>query len=145
VEKPKMGRTAFLLRRDPPERPRGVGPLLEVCGGLLVTVACFNAHAAEAPATANDSPSASPAKPLDLRAPDITKILSPEQLQQLIANLRDENAEVDEVQVERPNQLPPPKPAWTGLMAPFWALSHPTQAWRIFAPLPADQVNSKAR
>jgi hypothetical protein len=37
---------------------------------------------------------------------------------------------------------------WGGIAAPLWAVLHPTQAWRIFAPLPPDQArrayNSKA-
>jgi len=28
-----------------------------------------------------------------------------------------------------------------GILAPFWALLNPTQAWRILAPLPPDQTS----
>ena len=43
--------------------------------------------------------------------------------------------------VPSPISLPTFTPrVWPGIAAPFWALFHPTQAWRIFAPIPPDQA-----
>jgi hypothetical protein len=79
-------------------------------------------------------------KPLDLRPPDITKLYTPRQLDRLIAKMEAENIEEIEVEGAR---VPPPTftpRVWPGIAAPFWALFHPTQAWRIFAPIAPDQA-----
>ena len=83
---------------------------------------------------------AAPEKPLDLRPPDVTKLLTPGQLEQLLAKLDEKN--IEEVEVEG-GRVPPPSftpRVWPAIAAPFWALLHPTQAWRIFAPIPPDQA-----
>lgn len=82
-----------------------------------------------------------PRKPLDLRPPDITTLLSPAELQAILSRTLDENIEEIEVQRERtkaPNLGSPEVPL--GIAAPFWALAHPLQAWRIFAPIPPDRA-----
>jgi hypothetical protein len=81
-------------------------------------------------------------KPLDLRAPDITKLFSQQELQRLLAKTVDPDIEEVEVEGARDRAVRPPDTptAWPGILAPFWALTHPTQAWRIFAPLPPDQA-----
>ena len=90
---------------------------------------------------ADDKAADAPApKPLDLRAPDITKLYTPRQLERLIAKMEAENIEEIEVEGAR---IPPPTftpRVWPGIAAPFWALFHPTQSWRIFAPIPPDQA-----
>ena len=79
-------------------------------------------------------------KPLDLRPPDITKLYTPRQLDRLIAKMEAENIEEIEVEGARvPAPTFTPR-VWPGIAAPFWALLHPTQAWRIFAPIPPDQA-----
>lgn len=88
-------------------------------------------------------PQTAPGKPLDLRAPDITKIFTPEQLNQVLSRTIDrENIEEVEVEGVRSKQpTPPSSPAvWGAIAAPFWALLHPTQAWRIIAPIPPDRA-----
>jgi hypothetical protein len=85
-------------------------------------------------------PPAAPAKPLDLRTPDITKLYSRKQLEQLIARMEAETLEEIEVEGAR---VPSPTftpDVWPAIAAPFWALLHPTQAWRIFAPIPPDRA-----
>ncbi|MGH8188295.1 MAG: hypothetical protein ACREUC_17185 [Steroidobacteraceae bacterium] len=85
-----------------------------------------------------------PTKRLDLRAPDITKLYSAEQLNRMLARtLKDD---IEEVEVEgRRVPLEPRTPAvWGGIAAPIWAILHPTQSWRIFAPLPPDQARGLA-
>lgn len=83
-------------------------------------------------------------KRLDLRAPDITKIFSREEIDRVLSRTRDPNT-IEEVEVERErNKAPPPRSPVVpgGLIAPFWALLNPTQGWRIFAPIPDDQARS---
>jgi hypothetical protein len=83
---------------------------------------------------------APPPKRLDLRPPDITKLYTPRQLDRLIAKMEAENIEEIEVEGARvPAPTFTPR-VWPGIAAPFWALFHPTQAWRIFAPIPPDQA-----
>jgi hypothetical protein len=98
-----------------------------------LALACTAAHAADATA-------APPPKPLDLRAPDVTKLYTQRQLERLIAKMEADFIERIEVEGAR---IPPPEftpRVWPAIAAPFWALFNPTQAWRIFAPIPPDQA-----
>lgn len=112
--------------------------LLIVVTGLAL--AGVTAHADDA-AIAKAAPAA-PAKSLDLRPPDITKLYTNEQLEAMLEKLDEEHIERVEVEGAR---VPPPQftpKVWSGIGAPFWALLHPTQAWRIFAPIAPDQARS---
>jgi hypothetical protein len=88
-----------------------------------------------------------PAAPLDLRLPDITTLFTVEQINRILASTRDPDT-IEEVEVEglRRRQPVPSTPVIrspmvaSGLFSPFWALANPTQAWRIFAPIPPDQA-----
>jgi hypothetical protein len=88
-----------------------------------------------------------PARPLDLRLPDITTLFTVEQINRILANTRDPDT-IEEVEVEglrRPQSVPSTPVIRSplveaALFSPFWALAHPTQAWRIFAPIPPDQA-----
>ena len=95
----------------------------------------------DADALADDAATtAPPPKPLDLRPPQITRLYTPRQLENLIARMEAKNIEEIEVEGAR---IPPPTftpRVWPGIAAPFWALFHPTQAWRIFAPIAPDQA-----
>ena len=55
----------------------------------------------------------------------------------------------EEVLVIAPGELAPMRdPARDvagGLAAPFWAIAHPSQAWRIFAPIPAPAREAEAK
>jgi hypothetical protein len=96
------------------------------------------AHADDA-AVATTAPPAR-AQPLDLRPPDITKLYTSQQLADMLEKLEEKN--IEEVEVEGA-RVPPPTftpRVWPGIAAPFWALLHPTQAWRIFAPIAPDQA-----
>ena len=114
----------------------GTGFGLLVAAGLALGCAVAFADdeaAAEAPAPA-------PAQQLDLRPPDITKLYTRRQLERLIAKMEAETLEEIEVEGAR---VPAPSftpRVWPAIAAPFWALLHPTQAWRIFAPIPPDQA-----
>jgi hypothetical protein len=72
---------------------------------------------------------------LDLKAPDIRILVPESELRQPLP----EPAEIEQVQVQvegsRPEVYVP-----GGLASLPWALMHPTQAWRIFLPVPAGQA-----
>ena len=110
-------------------------PAAEPTRAVAATVATAAPPSAAVPAT--------PPKRLDLRAPDITKVFSQAQLQQVLSKALDPSIEEIEVQGRRSGQpLPPSTPTvWPAIAAPFWALMHPTEAWRIIAPMPPDQAN----
>lgn len=112
----------------------------KIRAGTALVVAAGLALAA-AVAAADDKGTLAPApKPLDLRTPEITKLYTPRQLERLIAKMDAQNIEEIEVEGARvPAPTFTPR-VWPGIAAPFWALFHPTQAWRIFAPIPPDQA-----
>ena len=95
----------------------------------------------DADALADEAATAAPPpKALDLRPPQITRLYTPRQLENLIARMEAKNIEEIEVEGAR---IPPPTftpRVWPGIAAPFWALFHPTQSWRIFAPIAPDQA-----
>jgi hypothetical protein len=115
---------------------------------LLVLVGCGVVQADE-PAKAADQSSLAPSaqtagppsrKPLDLRVGDIRKYMTPEEFRALSLPPDESNTVV--VQANAP--LLPMKSALDvpgGIIAPFWALAHPTQAWRLL--LPDARVNIK--
>ncbi len=108
---------------------------LLIAAGIALGCADARAEDEAAPATPAES-----TKPLDLRPPDITALYTRQQLDQLLAKLARENIEEVEVEAAR---VPPPTftpRVWPAIAAPFWALLHPTQSWRIFAPIPPDQA-----
>ena len=115
--------------------------LLIVASGLALTGAAARADDATAAKSAPAAPAKSLEKSLDLRTPDITRLYTSEQLEALLEKLEAEHIERIEVEGAR---VPPPPSAtpevWGGIGAPFWALFHPTQAWRIFAPMAPDQA-----
>ena len=113
-----------------------VRTLLIVATGLAL--AGVAAHADDV--AVRDPPPAAPAKPLDLRPPDITQLYTSQQLADLLEKLEEQH--IENVEVEGARVPPPPGTprVWPAIAAPFWALLHPTQAWRILAPLPPDQA-----
>jgi hypothetical protein len=99
--------------------------------------------AAEEPAAAPANETAAETKPaeLDLRAPALTDVYTQEQIEAFLVKTANED-ESEAVEVEG-TRVPPPKVTpeiWGGIATPFWALLHPTQAWRILFPLPPDQT-----
>ena len=78
---------------------------------------------------------------LDLRPPKINDLFSQATIDRMLSASRDRDT-IEEVEVEgRRTPVTPRTPAVPGgILAPFWALAHPTQAWRILAPLPPDQA-----
>ena len=73
------------------------------------------------------------AAPLDLRAPDIRRIVPEVQLRERLDEPQEVLEQQEQVQIEasRPEiDLP------IGIASLPWAVMHPTQAWRIFLPVP---------
>lgn len=79
-------------------------------------------------------------KPLDL-------LLTREELRRIVSQYELRTGEVltgpideDEVVVTGPRELAPmqdvSQDVWGGIAAPFWALMHPIDAWRILVPIP---------
>jgi hypothetical protein len=113
---------------------------LVVTSAFVAAILMSHAAAAEeleAAAPAASAVANSP-KQLDLRAPDVTHLFTQDQINHVLATTFREN--IEEVEVEGERNIPATPRAWPGLLAPFWAMAHPTQAWRIFAPLPPDQT-----
>lgn len=78
---------------------------------------------------------------LDLRPPKLTELFTQEAIDRALRTARDANT-IEEVEVEaRRSRIPMRTPDIPGgILAPFWALLHPTEAWRIFLPLAPDQA-----
>jgi hypothetical protein len=116
--------------------------VLIVAAGLALAGAAAHADEAAVASTATTARTApaAPAQPLDLKPPNITELYTSEQLAALLDKMDAQHLEGVEVEGER---IPAPKftpEIWPGIGAPFWALLHPTQAWRIFGPIPPDQA-----
>ena len=114
---------------------------------MWTLLVCAAAQAAEpplspsvpvVPASAGTSVTpATPAQPvrppLDLRIGDVRKYMTPEEFRAAVSG----NDERNTVIVEANRPLLPMKSEASvpgGLIAPFWALANPLQAWRIFVP-----------
>lgn len=77
-----------------------------------------------------------PKRALDLSAPPVNHVLTRAEMQSLVAEPEDENAPPpDDVTVSGAHLV---EPIPGGVMAIPWALLHPLEAWRIFAPVTGD-------
>ena len=114
---------------------------LPLAPGLLASAfaVCAEPPGPREPLPVAAVPAAAPAarRPLDLRAPDVRRLLPAEQWRYPLSD-------DDSVTVESRRNAPPPDPQKRevpgGIVAPFWALRHPTKAWRILAPDPNAQA-----
>jgi hypothetical protein len=102
------------------------------------------ASAREAAPAATIAATPAKPKPLDLTPPDITRIFTADQIGRALAGSLKDDIEEIEVEGVRERMLPNTPTVWGGIAAPFWAMIHPAQAWRIFAPLPPDQTRRLA-
>jgi len=119
--------------------------------GLALTI-CAAAEAAEpvsmapAPAvasipaptadTAKPAPAKPATKPLDLSIRDVRNYMMPREFADVLGA---PDADQNTVVVEGKRELLPMKseqPVPGGIIAPFWGLAHPLQAWRLFVPDP---------
>ena len=114
-------------------------------GAHLTTVAattlvlCSTAFGQEATLSAPLTVAATATR-LDLRVPKITEVYTEQQIAIFLARTRADDLDEVEVEGRREPRHPVTPNVWGGIAAPLWAVLHPTQAWRIFAPLPPDQV-----
>jgi hypothetical protein len=108
----------------------------QLCGSLLAVTlgaAAFPALADD-PATAPVIATAATHRTLDLTPPDIRKVMPSEELNTPLP----EPNEADTVNVPETVQVKGSSPAPEvpgGILSVFWALWHPTQAWRIVTPV----------
>jgi hypothetical protein len=73
-------------------------------------------------------------KPLNLTAPDVRTVVPESELKEPLPNTDQitETQEADTVSVKGDQGVPPDVPV--GFGAIWWAVNHPSQAWRIFTP-----------
>ena len=73
-------------------------------------------------------------KPLNLTAPDVSTVVPEQDLKEPLPNNDQvtETQEADTVSVKGEQGVPPEVPV--GLGAIWWAVGHPSQAWRILTP-----------
>lgn len=93
---------------------------------LQNSIRCFPVKATASSATARPA--------LDLSAPDIHRVFSAAELQQTLQDPDEAMVYQETVEVEGKRVV---TPVSVGIMALPWAVLHPTQAWRIFMPLPS--------
>jgi hypothetical protein len=87
-------------------------------------------HASSA-SQSSSAPAAADRKPLDLSAPPINHVLSNEQVQAMVTERDEEPVDSVSVVTDYP-QIEVPQ----GQLRAFpWAVLHPLDAWRIFAPV----------
>lgn len=97
-----------------------------------------NGKAGTAPATKSGATASKDAgatdKSLNLTAPDIRTVVSPEELKEPLPSNEQitETEDADTVAVKGNGGVPADVPMGFGAL--WWALNHPTQAWRIVAP-----------
>lgn len=73
-------------------------------------------------------------RPLNLNAPDIRTVVSPEDLKEPVAS-RDQQAQAEDDATVQVQAAPEAPDVPGGFGALWWALNHPSQAWRILAPV----------
>lgn len=74
------------------------------------------------------------ANPLNLTPPDVRTVIPPEELKEPLPTEDQQEQQTDAATVEvRTDPDSPNVPGGFGAL--FWALRHPTQAWRIFTPV----------
>jgi hypothetical protein len=98
---------------------------MKALSALLMVTLCAAAAADPAPTR----------PPLDLRIRDVREYMTPEEFRANVQGTREQ--ERNTVVVEGKAPLLPMKserPVPVAILAPFWALANPTQAWRILVP-----------
>jgi len=83
------------------------------------------------------APGAAPSAAMDLHPPDVRKVFPLAELQKRLPDADDERVAQEDATVQvSTERVGPPPSVPIGILAPFWAIRHPTQAWRIFMPVP---------
>jgi hypothetical protein len=105
-----------------------------ICAALGL---CVAATAAEPPAARAPAAPAAVRKPLDLRIGDVRRYMTPDEYQANVTGAREEDRNTVVVEARVP--LLPMKseqPVPGGLPSLWYAVTNPTQAWRILLPDP---------
>ena len=115
------------------KRRVGLGLAFAVCAVVeAAEPAAVVPPAQPAPAASIARPAVT--KPLDLRIGDVRRYMLPDEYREALGA---PDADKNTVVVEGKRELLPVKyerPVPGGIIAPFWALAHPLQSWRIFVP-----------
>ena len=95
---------------------------------------CVDSSKAPKTGTATAKTDATGKKPLNLTAPDVRTVVPEEELKEPLPTTDQitEVQETDTVSVKGDEGVPPDVPL--GFGAIWWAMNHPSQAWRIFTP-----------
>lgn len=115
------------------------------CPRVIASLSAFALTAGAAAFAADVGSASSPVDlriALDLSPPAIAEIYSPEQIAELLNRpLRDmEEVRVESARLEAESESDAPVIP-EGLEAVIWSVPNPAQAWHIFMPITADQVN----
>lgn len=80
-----------------------------------------------------------PRRSLDLRPPDLQS-LHIQNLQQVVTSADPEEAEVVTIAAAPllPGERPDTQPSVSGIASLYWAVRHPTEAWRVLLPIQLD-------
>jgi hypothetical protein len=103
----------------------------QVC--FKLTMRCVDAKPQAGKGGATSTDPAAAQQPLNLNAPDIRTVVSPEELKEPLPSSSQivEEQDTETVSVKGEKNAPDVP---GGFGALWWALNHPSQAWRIFAP-----------
>jgi hypothetical protein len=113
-----------------------LGLTLAVCAAAEAAEPTMSTASSRKPADAV-IPTPTPAaatKPLNLSVGDVRNYMLPHELAEALGA---PDADGNTVVVEGKRELLPMKserPVPGGIIAPFWAIAHPLQSWRIFVP-----------
>jgi hypothetical protein len=115
--------------------------LIPLIALLIALLACTTAGAAEPVTAPKPAPvviakSLLPAKRLDLRIGNVRNYMMPNEYREALGM---PDADKNTVVVEGNRELlpwKPDRPVPGGIVAPFWALAHPLQSWRLLVPDP---------
>jgi hypothetical protein len=97
---------------------------------LVLLAGVFPAHA-DPPGQARVNSSA-PARRLDLSTPALSRVYSRSELRYILAQPDPDEEDVEGVSVQGEHYVVVPMGQFRAIP---WALTHPTEAWRIFAPV----------
>jgi hypothetical protein len=84
-------------------------------------------------AKAGSEPGKAPNRPLNLAAPDVRTVVPADQLKEPLPS-QDQEADAQEAETVQVKAGPGGPEVPSGFASIWWAVTHPTQAWRILSP-----------
>ncbi len=129
-------------RADPPgstnsppsAAPSASGHSAALSGSAAPSVAPSPRPARDPRTSDAHSPAPRGPTPLDLRLGDLRRYFTPAELQSPLPDMIGDEIVVEGTHGTEPDPSRAPIPV--GLVAPFWAVTHPFSAWRVFVPDP---------